>query len=182
MFRCNEGSKSYKWCTWECCSLGCIWWKVQGSRRTKCRKKVQSLCMLGEYTYIFVLLNDISKILKHWHQSTILQTYLLRHLPGLQEMLVPDPPGSNFSVKAVQVLCWKKKIFIMYVLVNSFEEVKVKWKNLRNTYKRKCTECSKSGDGLAARTPKWKFLDLIMFLDNILAERCLACQKMLEII
>ena len=59
----------------------------------------------------------------------------------------------------------------MYALVNSVEEVKVKWKNLRDTYKMKCNDCTKCGGSLAERKCIWKFYGLMTFLDNILVKR-----------
>ena len=41
----------------------------------------------------------------------------------------------------------------MYVLVISVGKVNVKWKNLGDTYKRKCNVHNKSGDGLADTKP-----------------------------
>ena len=57
---------------------------------------------------------------------------------------------------------WKE---IMEILHLNKEEVIRKWKSLRDTYVRHKNNKSKSGDGLSQCKPKWKYYDIMSFVD-----------------
>ena len=63
---------------------------------------------------------------------------------------------------------WKEIVEILHL---NKEEVIRKWKSLRDTYVRYKNIKSKSGDGLSQCKPKWKFYDIMFFVDIILLKQ-----------
>ena len=57
---------------------------------------------------------------------------------------------------------WKEIAEILHL---NKEEVIRKWKSLRDTYVRHKNNKSKSGDGLSQCKPKWKYYDIMSFID-----------------
>ena len=57
---------------------------------------------------------------------------------------------------------WKEIVEILYL---TKEDVIKKWKSLRDTYVRHKNIKSKSGDGLSQCKPKWKYYDIMSFID-----------------
>ena len=63
---------------------------------------------------------------------------------------------------------WKE---IEEILHLTKEDVIKKWKSLRDTYVRHKNIKSKSGDGLSQCRPKWKYYDIMSFIDITLRKR-----------
>ena len=63
---------------------------------------------------------------------------------------------------------WKE---IAEILHFTKEDVIKKWKSLRDTYVRHKNIKSKSGDGLSQCRPKWKYYDIMSFIDITLLKR-----------
>ena len=63
---------------------------------------------------------------------------------------------------------WKE---IEEILHLNKEEVIRKWKSLRDTYVRHKNNKSKSGDGLRQCKPKWKYYDIMSFIDITLLKQ-----------
>ena len=57
---------------------------------------------------------------------------------------------------------WKEIAEILHL---NKEEVIRKWKSWRDTYVRHKNNKSKSGDGLSQCKPKWKYYDIMSFID-----------------
>ena len=63
---------------------------------------------------------------------------------------------------------WKEIVEILHL---NKEEVIRKWKSLRDTYVRHKNNESKSGDGLSQCKPKWKYYDIMSFIDITLLKQ-----------
>ena len=63
---------------------------------------------------------------------------------------------------------WKEIAEILHL---NKEEVIRKWKSLRDTYVRHKNNKSKSGDGLTQCKPKWKYIDIMSFVDITLLKQ-----------
>ena len=63
---------------------------------------------------------------------------------------------------------WKEITEILHL---NKEEVIRKWKSLRDTYVRHKNNKSKSGDGLSQCKPKWKYYDIMSFVDITLLKQ-----------
>ena len=63
---------------------------------------------------------------------------------------------------------WKEITEILHL---NKEEVMRKWKSLRDTYVRHKNNKSKSGDGLSQCKPKWKYYDIMSFVDITLLKQ-----------
>ena len=63
---------------------------------------------------------------------------------------------------------WKEIAEILHL---TKEEVIRKWKSLRDTYVRHKNNKSKSGDGLSQCKPKWKYYDIMSFIDITLLKQ-----------
>ena len=63
---------------------------------------------------------------------------------------------------------WKEITEILHL---NKEDVIKKWKSLRDTYVRHKNIKSKSRDGLSQYKPKWKFYDIMSFIDITLLKR-----------
>ena len=63
---------------------------------------------------------------------------------------------------------WKEIVEILHL---NKEEVIRKWKSLRDTYVRHKNNKSKSGDGLSQCKPKWKYYDIMSFVDITLLKQ-----------
>ena len=63
---------------------------------------------------------------------------------------------------------WKEIAEILHL---TKEDVIKKWKSLRDTYVRHKNIKSKSGDGLSQCKPKWKYYDIMSFIDITLLKR-----------
>ena len=88
---------------------------------------------------------------------------LVRQYPVLwnkQDMMYKDS-----SYKEAK---WKE---IMEILHLNKEEVIRKWKFLRDTYVRHKNNKSKSRDGLSQCKPKWKYYDIMSFVDITLLKQ-----------
>ena len=59
----------------------------------------------------------------------------------------------------------------MEILHLNKEDVITKWKSLRDTYVRHKNIKSKSWDGLGQCKPKWKYYDIMSFVDTTLLKR-----------
>ena len=57
---------------------------------------------------------------------------------------------------------WKEIVEILHL---TKEDVIKKWKSLRDTYVRNKNIKSKSGDHLSQHKPKWKYYDIMSFID-----------------
>ena len=88
---------------------------------------------------------------------------LVRQYPTLwdkQDMMYKDS-----SYKEAK---WKEITEILHL---NKEEVIRKWKSLRDTYVRHKNNKSKSGDSLSQCKPKWKYYDIMSFIDITLLKR-----------
>ena len=63
---------------------------------------------------------------------------------------------------------WKEITEILHL---NKEVVIRKWKSLRDTYARHKNNKSKSGDGLSQCKPKWKYYDIMSFVDITLLKQ-----------
>ena len=63
---------------------------------------------------------------------------------------------------------WKEIVEILHL---TKEDVIKKWKSLRDTYVRHKNIKSKSGDGLSQCKPKWKYYDIMSFIDITLLKQ-----------
>ena len=63
---------------------------------------------------------------------------------------------------------WKEITEILHL---NKEDVIKKWKSLRDTYVRHKNIKSKSGDGLSQCKPKWKYYDIMSFVDITLLKQ-----------
>ena len=63
---------------------------------------------------------------------------------------------------------WKEVVEILHL---NKEDVIKKWKSLRDTYFQHKNIKSKSGDGLSQSKPKWKFCDIMSFIDIMLLKQ-----------
>ena len=63
---------------------------------------------------------------------------------------------------------WKEITEILHL---HEEDVVKKWKSLRDTFVRHKNVKSKSGDGLSQCTPKWKYYDIMSFIDITLLKQ-----------
>ena len=72
------------------------------------------------------------------------------------------------KIVAIKEAKWKEIAEILHL---NKEEVIRKWKSLRDTYVRHKNNKSKSGDGLSQCKPKWKYYDIMSFIDITLLKR-----------
>ena len=82
---------------------------------------------------------------------------LVHQYPALWDKVDAMYKDSNYKEAR-----WKEITEILHL---NKEDVIEKWKSLRDTYVRHKNIKSKSGDGLSQCKPKWKYYDIMSFID-----------------
>ena len=82
---------------------------------------------------------------------------LVHHYPAIWDKQDAMHKDSNYKEAK-----WKEIVEILHLIK---EDVIKTWKSLRDTYVRHKNIKSKSRDGLSQLKPKWKYYDIMSFID-----------------
>ena len=79
-----------------------------------------------------------------------------------QYLVIWDKQDMIYKDSSYKDAKWKEMAEILHL---TKEDVIKKWKSLRDTYVRHKNIKSKSGDGLSQYRQKWKYYDIMSFID-----------------
>lgn len=69
-------------------------------------------------------------------------------------------------------LTYKVHLFLIYIILCTAEDLKLKWKNIRDNYARNTNETRKTKSGSEAKyTKKYAYADMLSFLVPVVKKR-----------